>query len=240
MYNQNCYTNKSQAKLPSRFKKPTVQTEHQCQEKKPSYSEMLKRGLDKQKTIKNVPLKAARKNKTINQQANVCHRPGVLNTNAKHPATRQKKLDGFVQANTLNANKDHKIIKNVPLKDARKNQNINQHVSLLFKPEKITTHAKPLDTHQNKLDDFVQANNLNANANHLKRPNEMLEIEKQMEDLALTREQIKTDQSKEKNQNKFVSSLYGNKFEDVYKVGGKLGEGGQGSVYTGSLLQHQR
>ena len=37
----------------------------------------------------------------------------------------------------------------------------------------------------------------------------------------------------ESNNNKFISSQYGYKFEDKYLVGHKLGQGGQGSVYTG-------
>ena len=37
----------------------------------------------------------------------------------------------------------------------------------------------------------------------------------------------------EMNSNKFIASQYGYKFEDKYILGQKLGEGGQGSVYSG-------
>ena len=242
MYNQNCYTNKNQAKLSSRFHNPTVQTEHQCKEKKPSYCAMLKRGLEEQKTTKYVPCKAARKYKNINQQANVCHRPEVLNTNVKPLDSCQVKVDEFVQASNLNANKDQKTITNVPFKAARKYKNINQQDKVCHRPKVLNTKAKPLDTCQKKLDEFVQASNLNANLKFLKTPYEILEIEKQMVDLALTREQLKSDQLKEKvkKQHKFISSKSGFTFEEIYQVGSKLGQGGQGSVYTGSLLQLQR
>ena len=38
--------------------------------------------------------------------------------------------------------------------------------------------------------------------------------------------------------NKLITSQYGYKFEDKYQLGQKLGQGGQGSVYTGNIFSN--
>ncbi len=45
----------------------------------------------------------------------------------------------------------------------------------------------------------------------------------------------KVNFSNQFEKNKFVCSLFGHKFEDIYELGQKLGQGGQGSVYSGNI-----
>ena len=94
----------------------------------------------------------------------------------------------------------------------------------------IQQHTKHLYRNQNKFDGNIGAKILDVNVNDA-----ILNIDRKMENLRFDNTNFTCEQHKQ-DQLKFISSKNGTKIEDVYKVGIKLGQGGQGSVYSGSFM----
>ena len=174
-----------------------------------TFADILKRGLKNKKTKPSPPHNKTLKNGQENKQQLLVK---------DKPVTKNKNDTQMVQS---------------PFENAQCKQRVST-TDLPQNFENLRLHPKVGKTvveneQQAKQTNLIQKNNTHENPAPLVQPEHAKLNQSQLQQPVLDQLPVR------KVVNKCIASVHGNKFEDRYKVGSKLGQGGQGSVYSGNF-----
>ena len=207
MYGQNYYTNNVEGNSSNQFEK-LKQSKKSC---KRSHEEMVKGNPENHKSTPEIPEK-----KYVKYEEN----PKATNHVQQ---LEQENLNNFaVQQTTANPllNQYPHYLPNFAVQQTLLNLNLQYFTNYALQS---TTPQPFMNLHQQNLhyptfpQPIVQPCQVQSNQVQLQQPI------------------LNNTQLIEKNSNKFIASQCSCKFEDKYILGQKLGQGGQGSVYTGKI-----